>query len=60
MSEPDSAYSIWDFCQTGGPYWLEEGPQQAMISSLEEVLDWTHIWEFFTPKNNVTHLSQFE
>ena len=26
MSAPDSASSIWDFFQTGGPYWLGEGP----------------------------------
>ena len=26
MSAPDSASSTWDFFQTGGPYWLGDGP----------------------------------
>ena len=39
MSAPDSASSIWDFFQTGGPYWFGEAPPSYDLQSWS-ILGW--------------------
>ena len=51
MSVPNSASPIWDYLQTGGPYWLGEAPP-SMITSPREVLIWMNIWEYYLISNS--------
>ena len=53
MSAPDSTSPIWDFLQTGGPYWLGS-PSYGAVSIRMNII--------FTPMNHLYNkqLPQYE